>query len=91
MNARARGTGQRKEGPGGDMTYTVMIRIGKHKKSKRAVFNDPKEAEAYYKELCERRTEYPATVILADKFFVRKRFRIDKIWNDDRTITDEAL
>jgi hypothetical protein len=80
-----------KNKPAGDMTYTVMIRIGQQKKSKRAVFQDPLEAETYYHQLCERRTDYPATVVLADKLFVRKRYCIEKNWSGDRVLTDEAL
>ena len=73
------------------MKYTVMIRIGDHKKSKRAVFDSVQEAEAYFDKLCQRRTDYPATVILADKLFVRKRYRIDKNWTADRLLADEAI
>lgn len=90
MNERGRGTRQKIKTDGA-MTYTVMIRIGKQKKSKRSVFTDPGEAEAYFHRLCERRTDYPATVVLADKLFVRKSYRIDKNWSGDRIITDEAL
>ena len=90
MNERVKQSVSKKK-PDEAMTYTVMIRIGKQKKSKRAVFADPQEAEAYYQKLCDRRTEYPATVVLADKFFVRKRYRIDKDWKGDRVLSDEAL
>lgn len=53
--------------------YTVMIRIGNARKSKRAVFEDPVKAEEYFNELCQRRTEYPASVILAYRILVKKK------------------
>jgi hypothetical protein len=68
-----------------------MIRIGESKKAKRSVFHSAEEAEAYYRKLCERRTDYPATVVLADNFFVRKRYRIDRNWSGSRVLDDEAL
>jgi len=53
--------------------YNVMIRIGNARKSKRAVFEDPVKAEEYFNELCRRRTEYPATVILAYRTHIKRR------------------
>lgn len=73
------------------MKYSVMIRVGSQKKIKRAVFDSAGEAVAYYQKLCRRRTEYPATVVLADKLFVRKSYRIDKEFRGERVITDEEL
>ena len=68
-----------------------MIRIGNARKIKRAVFDDPVEAEKYFNELCQRRTEYPATVVLTYRILVKKRYRIDKNWQGDRFILNEDL
>ena len=73
------------------MKYSVMIRIGNKKKIKRAVFESAEEALAHYQKLCRRRTDYPATVVLADKLFVRKSYRIDKDFSGERVLTDEEL
>ena len=43
--------------------YSVMIRIGDSRKIKRETFESSAEAEAYFDKLCERRTDYPATVV----------------------------
>ena len=69
--------------------YSVMIRIGNTRKIKREVFDGLVEAEAYFKKLCERRTDYPASVVLTERILVRKKFRIDKNWEGDRFITNE--
>lgn len=71
--------------------YTVMIRVGNTRKIKREVFEDPIQAQAYFDKLCERRTDYPATVVLAERILVRKRFRIDKEWDGDRFVTNEEI
>ena len=71
--------------------YTVMIRVGNTRKIKREVFEDPIQAQAYFDKLCERRTDFPATVVLAERILVRKRFRIDKEWEGDRFVTNEEL
>jgi hypothetical protein len=71
--------------------YNVMIRIGDARKSKRAVFEDPVKAEEYFNELCQRRTEYPATVILAYRILVKKKYRIDKDFKGERLIINEDL
>jgi hypothetical protein len=71
--------------------YNVMIRIGDARKSKRAVFEDPGEAEKYFNELCQRRTEYPATVVLAYRILVKKKYRIDKNFKGERLILNEDL
>ena len=71
--------------------YTVMIRIGNARKSKRAVFEDPAKAEEYFNELCRRRTEYPASVILAYRILVKKKYRIDKDFQGERFILNEDL
>jgi hypothetical protein len=71
--------------------YNVMIRIGNSRKSKRAVFEDPVKAEEYFKELCRRRTEYPATVILAYRILVKKKYRIDKNFKGERFLLNEDL
>ena len=71
--------------------YSVMIRIGDARKIKRATFEDSAEAEAYFNKLCERRTEYPATVVLTERILVRKKFRIDKDHQGDRFIINEEL
>ena len=42
--------------------YSVMIRIGDARKSKRETFDNSAEAEAYFNKLCERRTDYPGGV-----------------------------
>lgn len=68
-----------------------MIRIGNTRKIKREVFNDPIEAKEYFDKLCERRTDYPATVVLTDRILVKKRFRLDKDWEGDRFLTDEEV
>jgi hypothetical protein len=71
--------------------YKVMIRVGEQRKMKRAEFDNPEEAVAYFNKLCEMRTEYSATVILAYKILVKKRFRIDKDWEGDRLLLDEPI
>ena len=71
--------------------YTVMIRIGNTRKIKRAVFDDAVKAEAYFNELCQRRTDYPATVVLTYRILVKKQYRIDKDWKGDRFIKNEEL
>ncbi len=71
--------------------YNVMIRIGNTRKSKRAVFEDPVKAEDYFNELCRRRTEYPATVVLAYRILVKKKYRIDKDFEGERFILNEDL
>ena len=69
--------------------YSVMIRIGNTRKIKRKVFEDLAQAEAYFKKLCERRTDYPASVVLTERILVRKKFRIDKDWQGERFVTNE--
>ncbi|MGD9299950.1 MAG: hypothetical protein PVI13_00140 [Desulfobacterales bacterium] len=69
--------------------YSVMIRIGNTRKIKRKVFDDLAEAEAYFTKLCERRTDYPASVVLTERILVRKKFRIDKDWQGERFVTHE--
>ncbi|GEM_PF-1052206 len=71
--------------------YTVMIRVGDARKIKRAVFEDAAKAEEYFKELCQRRTEYPATAVLTYRILVKKQYRLDKDWKGDRFIIDEDL
>ncbi len=71
--------------------YTVMIRVGDARKIKRAVFEDSAKAEEYFKELCQRRTEYPATAVLTYRILVKKQYRLDKDWKGDRFIIDEDL
>ena len=71
--------------------YTLMIRVGNTRKIKREVFSDPVEANSYFEKLCERRTDYPATVVLTDRILVKKRFRLDKDWEGDRFITNEDV
>lgn len=71
--------------------YTVMIRVGDARKIKRAVFEDPAKAEEYFKELCQRRTDYPATAVLTYRILVKKQYRLDKDWKGDRFIIDEEL
>jgi hypothetical protein len=76
---------------GKSLMYSVMIRIGNTRKIKRQVFEDLVEAKAYFNKLCERRTDYPASVVLAERILVRKKFRIDKNWQGERFITNEDL
>ena len=71
------------------LMYSVMIRIGNTRKIKREVFNDLAEAETYFNKLCERRTDYPASVVMTERILVRKKYRIDKNWDGDRFITNE--
>jgi hypothetical protein len=71
--------------------YTVMIRVGNARKVKRAVFDDPAKAEAYFNELCQRRTDYPATVVLTYRILVKKQYRIDQDWEGDRFVLNEEL
>ena len=71
--------------------YSVMIRIGDARKIKRATFDNPTDAETYFNTLCERRTDYPATVVLAERILVRKKFRIDKNHKGDRYIINEEI
>ena len=69
--------------------YSVMIRIGNSRKIKRETFEDAAKAEAYFNKLCQRRTDYPASVVLTERILVKKKFRIDKDWQGDRWITDD--
>jgi len=71
--------------------YSVMIRIGDARKIKRQTFDNPADAEAYFNKLCERRTDYPATVVLTERILVRKKFRIDNHFKGDRSIIDEEI
>ena len=71
--------------------YSVMIRIGNTRKIKREVFEDYADAETYFNKLCQRRTDYPASVVLAERILVIKKFRIDKDWKGERYITNEEL
>ena len=68
-----------------------MIRVGNTRKIKREIFDDMDKAEAYFKKLCERRTDYPATVVLTERILVKKRFRIDKNWKGDRFVTNDDV
>ena len=69
--------------------YSVMIRIGNTRKIKREVFDDYAAAEGYFNELCQRRTDYPASVVLTERILVLKKFRIDRDWQGERFITNE--
>ena len=71
--------------------YSVMIRIGDTRKIKREVFENPVDAEAYFNKLCERRTDYPATVVLTERILVRKKYRIDKNHKGERMILNEEI
>lgn len=71
--------------------YAVMIRIGNARKIKRSVFDDAAKAEAYFEKLCQRRTDYAATVVLTYRILVKKQYRIDKDWIGDRFILNEDL
>jgi len=71
--------------------YSVMIRIGNARKIKRKTFDNSVDAEAYFHKLCERRTDYQATVVLAERILVRKKFRIDKNHKGERFIIDEEI
>ena len=71
--------------------YSVMIRIGNTRKIKRKTFDNSVDAEAYFNTLCERRTDYQATVVLAERILVRKKFRIDKNHKGERFIIDEEI
>jgi len=71
--------------------YSVMIRIGDARKIKRKTFENSDDAEAYFNKLCERRTDYPATVVLTERILVRKKFRIDKNYRGERIIIDEEI
>ena len=68
-----------------------MIRVGNTRKIKREIFENLDDAEAYFKKLCERRTDYPATVVLTERILVKKRFRIDKEWQGDRFVTNDDM
>ena len=68
-----------------------MIRIGNTRKIKREVFKDYADAETYFNKLCQRRTDYPASVVLAERILVIKKCRIDKDWKGERYITDEDV
>ena len=71
--------------------YSVMIRVGNARKIKRKTFDNSVDAEAYFNTLCERRTDYPATVVLAERILVRKKFRIDENHKGERFIIDEEI
>ena len=73
------------------LLHSVLIRNGNTRNINRQVFEDLVEAEAYFSKLCERRTDYPASVVLAERILVRKKFRIDKNWRGERFITNEDL
>ncbi|MDX2501151.1 MAG: hypothetical protein QNL14_11690 [Deltaproteobacteria bacterium] len=69
--------------------YSVMIRVGNTRKIKREVFENYADAETYFNKLCQRRTDYPASVVLTERILVIKKFRIDKDWQGERYITNE--
>jgi hypothetical protein len=69
--------------------YSVMIRVGNTRKIKREVFEEYDAAKAYFDKLCERRTDYPASVVLTERILVIKKFRIDRDWQGERYITNE--
>lgn len=69
--------------------YSVMIRIGNTRKIKREVFEDYAAAEDYFNKLCQRRTDYPASVVLTERILVIKKFRIDRDWQGERFITND--
>jgi len=69
--------------------YSVMIRVGNTRKIKREVFENYADAETYFNKLCQRRTDYPASVVLTERILVLKKFRIDKDWQGERYITNE--
>ena len=71
--------------------YSVMIRVGNTRKIKREVFENYADAETYFNKLCQRRTDYPASVVLAERILVIKKFRIDKDWQGERYITNEDM
>ena len=71
--------------------YSVMIRVGNTRKIKREVFENYADAETYFNKLCQRRTDYPASVVLTERILVIKKFRIDKDWQGERYITNENL
>ena len=71
--------------------YSVMIRVGEARKIKRRVFETAADAEAYFNELCQRRTDYPAVAVLTERILVIKRYRLDKKWRGDRVITNDDL
>ena len=71
--------------------YSVMIRIGDARKIKRKTFDNSVDAEAYFNKLCERRTDYPATVVLTERILVRKKFRVDKNHQGERFIINEEI
>ena len=71
--------------------YSVMIRVGNTRKIKREVFENYADAETYFNKLCQRRTEYPASVVLTERILVIKKFRIDKDWQGERYITNEDM
>ena len=71
--------------------YSVMIRVGNTRKIKREVFENYADAETYFNKLCQRRTDYPASVVLTERILVIKKFRIDKDWQGERYITNEVL
>jgi hypothetical protein len=68
-----------------------MIRVGDARKIKRAVFEDSAKAEEYFNELCQRRTDYPATAVITYRILVKKQYRLDKDWKGDRLIIDDDL
>jgi len=71
--------------------YSVMIRVGNTRKIKREVFENYADAETYFNKLCQRRTDYPASVVLTERILVIKKFRIDKDWQGERYITNEDM
>ena len=71
--------------------YSVMIRIGEARKIKRKTFDNSGDAEAYFNKLCERRTDYPATVVLTERILVRKKFRVDKNHQGERFLINEEI
>lgn len=71
--------------------YSVMVRIGEARKAKRKLFDNADEALAYFNELCQNRTDYPAAVVLAYRILVKKRYRIDREWRGKRLLFDEGL
>ena len=68
-----------------------MIRVGNARKIKRETFDNAADAQTYFNKLCERRTDYPATVVLTERILVRKKFSIDKNHKGERMILNEDI
>ena len=71
--------------------FKVFIKKTGNSYERKQVFHNPFEAEKYFNELCQVRTDEPAAVIAANQDIIKKQFRIDRGYFGDRFQANENL